>query len=274
MNDYDPGPYNSGKLKYSTALAIYDGLCEMLQSEEMGIINDLLREEAPDVSWDNQDFLYTYKAGKLKERWDELYAREDTGYMLELALSRIDDGEVHDAICEMLRNPELAKRVGFKRLFVKNILSGDGSKYAEILEEFEGLIDDLDRYDYMGLCIALYKALEPYGYHTKGVYTYPLLANAVCKKLQEWPLAEEIQLLVECRGLLISYDDFLFGLRANQALFNEQKLLFEFRLRELQTQYEAKVRALAAVADTPLALGGAVIGATTFAEPIEKEDAK
>jgi hypothetical protein len=68
-------------------------------------------------------------------------------------------------------------------------------------------------------------------------------------KLKTVQISKETQLIVECRAHLTSYDDFIFGLRVNQALYERQEQMFKQRLAELKAAYAEKVRQLAIMAE-------------------------
>ena len=57
-------------------------------------------------------------------------------------------------------------------------------------------------------------------------------------------LEDEKQLIVESRAMLTAYDDFMFGLRSNQALYNRQESMYQKRVTQLKENYENAVRAL------------------------------
>jgi len=48
----------------------------------------------------------------------------------------------------------------------------------------------------------------------------------------------------ECRSFLFSYDDFIQGLRANQALFDYQKSMYGQKIKELEDAYAKQVQTL------------------------------
>ena len=49
---------------------------------------------------------------------------------------------MYDALCE----PDMAQRIGFKKLFIDTMLRGDGKRYAKVAEEFENELHELDRF--------------------------------------------------------------------------------------------------------------------------------
>jgi hypothetical protein len=269
---YNSDVYDIGTPKYSTVSDIYDALYELVQSEEMGVINQM-RNDASDVSWEGQDYYYTDKGNRLKERWDELDDYGNNTYLFYIAIDMLDENEIHDTVVEALRNSSLSKKIGFKNMFVKEILHGDKTDYDAIIEDFEGLVYDLSRYDGMSMNIALYKALEAHDRHTKGVYTYPMLSHAVYAKICKLDVGEYKQLIIECRELLTAYEDFMFGLKANQALYEEQKKLYEARLAALEAAYTEKARLLYSVAEQ-YGLAEKLVGALgSSAQPAALPDA-
>jgi hypothetical protein len=62
-------------------------------------------------------------------------------------------------------------------------------------------------------------------------------------------LPEETQLIVECRALLTSYDDFMFGLGLNAALHERLEQQYNNKLAQLQASYEEQRRQLLLIAE-------------------------
>jgi hypothetical protein len=248
MMNYNPDPYSGGAPKWQSSDDIYEGLEEILRAEEIGIINELLRN-SQDVSWENQDYEYIARALALKERWDKLSEYGEKDYLFSYAATQMDDGEIHDVVADCLRDPDIAKRFGFKKIFVETQLRGDGSRYAEIRDDIYERVHDLDRYDGWNFQRVFYDALKGCGFGTPGVFSYDALANAVAAKFRKLPLGEYRELVAECRATLMSYDDFMFGLRANQALYDEQTRCFEGRLAALDAEYKKKEQFLLAAAE-------------------------
>jgi hypothetical protein len=82
------------------------------------------------------------------------------------------------------------------------------------------------------------------------VNPYPNFAYCICKKVRGLKLQEETRIISECRALLTSYDDFMFGLKMNQELYNQLKDRFGARMAALQESYDEKVKRLLVVAES------------------------
>jgi hypothetical protein len=201
--------------------------------------------ECDDVSWEGQNYAYNDKGYALKERWDGLTYNGCEFLSFDIALLQMGESEVHAAVYEVLRDATLAKRIGFKKIFVEQILRGDASRYDEIIEDFTERVGDLDRFDGYDMNIALHATLKEFGRETPGVFTYPLLSHAVFDKLSKLKLEAEKLLIVESRAFLISYDDFIFGLKMNQGI-NEE---LQRKIAELQFAFDKKVAQLRAAAE-------------------------
>lgn len=235
MND----PFEIGVPKYATAATIYDALCELTQTEEMGILSEMFS----DVSYDNQGYYYTDKGITLKEKFEELSDYGNKMWLMDLAVWQIDQSEIHDFVYEALINPDLAKRVGFKKLFIDNMLGGDKSGYNEITEEYLNELSELNRFDNYEMIKAFNRVMQARG---KAKYTtpYPSFAYAFSEKVRNLNLQKETQLIVECRALLTSYDDFMLGLRINQALYTRLEGQYKAKVLQLKASYEEIVRQL------------------------------
>jgi hypothetical protein len=70
-----------------------------------------------------------------------------------------------------------------------------------------------------------------------------------CDKAKRLDVREEAVLVAECRTLLTSYDDFLHGLRVNQALHEYLEKSFSSHQAKLKAEYEQKVHALLMAAE-------------------------
>jgi len=238
-------PFESGVPKYATAVAIYDALCELTQTEEMGILSEMFA----DVSYDGQGYYYTDKGSALKEKFEELSEYNDKMWVMDLAVWQISQTEIHDLVYESLVNSDLAKRLGFKKLFIDKMLSGDKSAYDEITEEYIAELSKLNRFDNWEMIKAFNRVMQARG---KEMYVtpYPSLCHALFYKAKGLKLQEETQLIVECRALLTSYDDFMLGLRMNQALNERLERQYNAKVLQLQAGYEEKVRQLFLIAET------------------------
>lgn len=242
MND----PYdNGGTPKYSTAQDIYDALCELVNTEEMSILSEI----GIDVSWENQTYYYTDKGMKLKENFERMSEYDDKMWLMDLTIMQMDESEIHGLVYKALINTDLAKRIGFKKLFVEKMLSGNGKKYAKITDDFVDELGELDYFDSYSMMRAFNKVTEANDIHLYGVSPYPEFAYYLVDKVRNLQLKEETKLIAECRAHLTAYDDFIFGLRANQALHEQQERMYGQRVAELQTAYNEKLKYLFMVAD-------------------------
>jgi hypothetical protein len=240
MND----PFETGIPKYATASSIYDALCEMVQTEEMSILSEMFA----DVSYDNQGYYYTDKGSILKEKFEELSEYGNKMWVMDLAVWQIDQTEIHDLVYESLINSDLAKRLGFKKLFIDKMLSGDKSEYDEIAEAYIAELGELDRFDNYEMIKAFNRVMQARG-KTMYVTPYPNFAYALSEKVRNLNLQKETQLIVECRALLTSYDDFMLSLRMNQALYTRLEEQYKDKVLQLQASYEEKVRQLLLIAE-------------------------
>ena len=240
MND----PFETGIPKYAAAPSIYDALCEMVQTEEMGILSEMVA----DVSCDNQGYYYTDKGSILKEKFEELSDYGNKMWLMDLAVWQIDQTEIHDLVYQVLVNSDLAKRLGFKKLFIDKMLGGDKSEYDEITEEYIAELGELNRFDNWEMIKAFNRVMQARG-KTMYVTPYPSFCYALCEKAKGLKLQEETRLIAECRALLTSYDDFMLGLRMNQALYERLERQYNAKVLQLQASYEEKVRQLFLIAE-------------------------
>lgn len=233
MND----PYETGIPKYATAHSIYEALCELTQTEEMGILSEMFA----DVSYDGQEYYYTDKGSILKEKFEELSDYGNKMWLMDLAVWQFDQTEIHDLIYQALLNSDLAKRLGFKKLFIDKMLGGDKSEYDTITEEYIDELGELNRFDNWEMIMAFNKVMQAQG-KTIHVTPYPSFCYALREKTKSLKLQEETRLIAECRALLTSYDDFMLGLRMNQALHESLERQYNDKVLQLQASYEEKVR--------------------------------
>lgn len=241
MNNGDP--FDNGIPKYHSATDIYDALQEMASGEEIGILADMFS----DVSWEGQDYYYTDNGSKLVERWEAMTDCSNKMWLMDIAAWQLSDEDANEWIYQILCNDELTKRIGFKKLFVDNVLGGVSSQYKDVAEAFEGELGDLNRNDYYENSRALAAALPEVDWIAVNS-RYNKLCTAVYQKLKGLRLDEEKQLVAESRAMLTGYDDFMFGLRANQALFQEQEKMYQSKVALLQGKYEAAKRLLLSMA--------------------------
>lgn len=240
MND----PYDNGTPKYSTATSIYDALCEVENGEEIGILSEMFG----DVSWKGQDYYYIDKGSSLKEKFEELTNYGNDMWKIDIAIAQIDGIDSNDMIYEALINDDFSKRIGFKKIFVDTVLGGSSRLYDSIVEEFLESLGDLDAFRFNEMNTKLIGAMTYVGYST--IYNpYRDLCSKVYDKVAGLRLIEETKLVYECRALLTSYDDFLFGLRANQQLYSTFEQQFNAKMLRLQEEYDSKVNLLLKAAE-------------------------
>jgi len=245
-------PYDTGTPKYLTAQAIYDALCELTQAEEISILSEMFS----DVSYDGQEYYYTDKGYTLKEKFEEISGYGNKMWVLDLAAWQIDKDdceargiEIHDIVYDALINSDLAKRIGFKKLFIEHMMRGvHHSHYDEIKEAFLLELGELNRFEYYEMIKAYYRAMQECN---RELYDnpYPIFCHALCDKVANLHLEKETKLIAECRALLTSYDDFILGLRMNQALYEAQERQFKDKIAQLQSYYDEKVRLLYLIAE-------------------------
>jgi len=245
---YSLDPYNTGTPKYSTAQEIYEGLQTLAQGEEIGFIAQF----APDVSWEGQDYTYQDQGGKLLEQFERLSGYGEKLWIMDLALSQVDSNnaacEIHDLVYEALHNSGLAKRVSFKRLFCDIMLGGNTRQYAEIAQAYADELGGLSRFGYLENMLAFTKVMVTRG--TPVILSpYQKFSRALFEKVCNLKLPEETKVIIQCRSLLTAYDDFIFGIRVNQALYDEQQHFWEQKAARLQAAYEKKLAGLWAVAE-------------------------
>lgn len=234
---------DSGTPKYSTATDIYDALQVMATGEEIGILSEMFS----DISWDGQDYYYTDNAYKLVERWDSIIDCGDKMWLMDVAVWQLSDEDANQWILQVLSNDYIAKRIGFKKIFTDAVLQGDAGRYKTVAEDYLEELYECDRNDYYDNTHALANVLP--GVHFELILRmYGNLCTAVYNKLKGLRLDNEKQLIAESRAMLTSYDDFMFGLKSNQALYEEQERAHQARLAALQSKYDAAVKCLLAAA--------------------------
>lgn len=239
-------PFETGVPKYATAASIYDALCELTQSEEMSILSEMFA----DVSYDGQDYYYTDKGTVLKEQFEEISDYGNKMWVMDLAVFQIgqDNTEIHDIVFEALNNLDLAKRIGFKKLFIDKMLHGDKLYYDEIAEAYFAELGELNRFENWEMIKAFNRVMQERG--TPLVVTpYPGFCHALYEKVSGLHLQKEMQLIAECRALLTSYDDFILGLRMNQTLHTRLEQNYQSKIVQLQASYKAAVQQLLQIAE-------------------------
>ena len=168
-------------------------------------------------------------------------------WLMDIAAWQMDGGDANDWINEALYNDDLAKRIGFKKIFIDTACGGMKSQYDVIAETFEEELQELDRFDFCSNSAALKAALVE-NKCTVYVNPYSDLCGAVYKKLAGMRLDAERQLIAESRAMLTAYDDFMFGLKSNQYLYNQQEVMYRHKVAQLQAKYENAVKGLLAAA--------------------------
>jgi len=224
--------FDNGTPKYSSATDIYEKLDEIYYNEEASILSEMFS----DVSYENQDYYYIDKGMELKEKFDAVSGFGNNMWLMDLAVSRLKASEevtdLHDIIFQAMNNEDLAKRIGFKQLFVEYMLFGEAKLYKQYLEEFEEELRELDRFGWNENFTAWQKVINANNFKTYYTYNngYREFSDKIHKKILGLQLQEEMTCIAECRSFLISYDDFLLGLRINQDLY-----------RGLESSYKSKV---------------------------------
>lgn len=251
--------FDSGTPKYQSPTDIYDAVRAMASGEEIGILGEMFA----DVSWENQDYYYADNGAKLDARWDSVTDYGNNMWLMDVAAWQLSEDDANEWMPQILCNDDLAKRISFKKVFIETVLDGDTGRYKDVAEAFMDELGDLDRNDYFANSRALAAVLPEVDWMSVNS-RYGKLCSAVYQKLRGLKLEEERRLIVESRALLTAYDDFMFGLRSNQYLYNQQETMYQHRVAELQSKYETAVKALLATAqqqgvvlqlpDTPLLL--------------------
>jgi len=211
----------------------------MASGEEIGIMSNMF----DDVSWEGQDYYYTDNGDRLVERWEEMTDCGDKMWLMDVAVWQLSDEDANEWIYQILRNDDLAKRIGFKKIFVENVLSGMENQYKAATEAFADELQELDRFDFYANSKSLCDTLTSIGWRVV-MNPYGKLVSAIYSKLKGLKLDAERQLIIESRAMLTAYDDFMFGLKSNQALYEEQEKMYQNRVALLQAEYNKKVEQL------------------------------
>lgn len=240
--------FDTGTPKYQSPQSIYDGLRELVHGEEISLLSDIF----PDVSWERQGYYYQDNGDRLKEKFEKLSDYGDKMWLFEIAVWQLDNGDVNDLIFEALINPDFAKRIGLKKLFVEKLLKGDARDYKAIITEFEDAVRELDRFDRFNMAAAFADVMKPRGrdfIHESPYQTYYTFVWHFCEKAGRIDVRNEVMLVSECRTFLTSYDDFMFGLKVNQALHESLFKAHGASMAKLQSDYDQKVKVLLAAAE-------------------------
>lgn len=217
-------PFDPGVAKYITATSIYDGLLSLTRSEEICFIGQMF----PNVSYDNQDYYYYEKGYALYERFEEMCGYGEKMWVMEMAAFQVDQDArmnhtvIHDYVYDAIINADLARRLGFKKIFVEHMTHGISNKqYNDIIEAYACELQELNCFDYCDMIRAYLRAIEACGWEFYGnpYDSYNGFSYALNDKMMSLRLPKEKQLIIECRAILNSYDDFILGLRMNQSLY-------------------------------------------------------
>jgi len=255
--------FDNGTPKYQSPQAIYDGLCELEQSEEINILTDMF----PDVSYERQGYYYQDNGSRLKEQFEQQTDYCDNMWPMEVALWQMSGEkeysytiypDVHDLVFEAINNSDFAKRIGLKKLFVETIMNDYDpyNKSKEIIEDCAEGLRELNRFDFNKMANTLYGVLSTheslqYTYWNPNVVhsRYNDFCNKFHDKLRRMDVRAEAAIITECRSLLTSYDDFINGLRVTQALHEHLERMHGARLAKLQSEYDKKVAAVLMAAE-------------------------
>ena len=245
--------YDNGTSKYSSATDIYEKLCAIYQNEEASILGEMFA----DVSYENQDYYYTDKGMTLKEKFDAVSGFGDKMWLMDLAVSKLKASEkdpewpllddLHDIIFEAVVNEDLAKRIGFKQTFVEHLLFGDKILYKQYLEEFEEELRELDRFGWHENNTSWQKVINRNNFYS-WKNGYREFSNKIHSKILNMSLEIEMTCVAECRAFLNSYDDFIFGLKINQGLYEGLEKAFKSKTAQLQERYDKSLKLLHALA--------------------------
>ena len=248
---YNPDPYDTSHPKYTTATEILEGLQALAQGEEI----EILLEIFPDVSCEGQGYYYQDRGVDLLQRYEEVSEYGSKLWLMELAVWQTDCNEdsafydLHDFIPMILSDSDLAKRIGFKKIFVDTMLRGDARQYEAVREAYTAELRELDCNTYYYNQKAFRDVMEARGAPIVISSPYGNLCHALHKRLKGLQLPEETRLVVECRALLNSYDDFILGLRMNQHLHEYQEQQYNRITFELKAAYEQTLAGLLAAAE-------------------------
>lgn len=240
--------FDNGTPKYKSPDRIYEGLCDLVQSEEISLLSDIF----PDVSWERQGYYYQDNGDRLKAKFEEMMDYGEKMWLLEVATWQLDQDQIHDLVFLATCNSDFAKRIGLRKLFVEHMLRGDGTRYKEIIANYEGELRELNFFDNNGMVKAFVKVMKEYGRTFEYESPYPIFHRFIwqfCDKAKRLDVRNEAMLIAECRTFLTSYDDFIFGLRVNQALHENLEQAHGSRLVKLQSSYDLKVAQLLVIAE-------------------------
>jgi hypothetical protein len=245
--------FDSGTPKYSSANDIYEKLCEIANNEESVILGEMF----PDVSYDNQDYYYADKGGQLQEKFEKLSAYGENMWLMDLADSKLRVSEedypclddLHDIVFQALNNDNMAKRIGFKPLFIQYLLNGETKLYKKFAEEYEEELRELSRFGYYDNMRVWQKVINKNNFRTY-FNGYQDFSSKLHSKILNLQLADEMSCIAECRAFCNSHDDFILGLQINQGLYNGLERQYNSKVAELKSSYDEAVRRLLMMAQS------------------------
>ncbi|GHV36238.1 hypothetical protein FACS1894187_10490 [Synergistales bacterium] len=235
-----------GTPKYQTPQDIRDALEVLSEGEEINLLSEMFS----DVSQEGQEYYYVDGAYKMREKFDELSDCGRQMWRMDLAIWQMSENrEIHDLVYDALSNSELAKALGFRKLFIEHMLRGDKSLYVNFSEAWRDELSELNRFEYHANWIAFEEVLRGYG-HEHWVPTsgkgYNNFLFVLRKKAEALDLRSETRIIAESRALLNSYDDFILGLKMNKALHDGLEQQYRAKMAALQSAYDEKVKQLTA----------------------------
>jgi len=237
--------------KYYTAEAIYEGLEQLTNTEEMQILTDIMGE-CWDVTNEQQQFYYTDLGNRLKERF-EWHNNQFGGdmWIINLAVRFIDASDkyesyyseftIHETIYEALSyiNGELAKMLGIAKE-IQGLLCSQKKQVEKIADDWFEKAKELRVFSFTEMTRTLIETLRENDVAFTNAYNiYNSICNKALERLRKQKgLESVIQVVIESRALLNSYDDFILGMRANQALYEKQESAYKKRVNMLESQYQ------------------------------------
>jgi len=235
-----------------------------------------------DVSYESEGYYYNDKARLLLEKiaYEEGY--NSWGYepnpLFELALLKmrmmkdeygdhrfLSDNERKDLAFLALHESSVAIKLGLHKVLaekydltakeVKRLMSEWHEAWHEASEFYGHFHLDIIR--------GFLEKLKPnYLIMRRLVHPYEIFNILECKVANCTLDPELLTTAAECQSFLFSYEDFIQGLRANQALYNYQQTQYNQKLAELQAAYTEQVKLLynaAAAQGVVLELPGEVV---------------
>jgi len=281
-----------GELKYQSMDSIVEGLQEIVQTlEERSILSEMFA----DVSYENEGYYYNDKARSLLDKiayekgcnsWDY-----EPNPLFELALLKmrmmkdeygdrrwLTKKERKDLAFLALHESDVAIKLGLHKLLaekydltpkeVKRLMT----EWHEAWHEASEFYGDF----HLGIIRGFIEKLKPnYLIGRRLVHPYEIFNILECKVTSCNIDPELLTTAAECQSFLFSYEDFIQGLRANQALYNYQQTQYNQKLAELQAAYAEQVKLLynaAAAQGVVLELPGEVVALPGFELEIRNEE--